>query len=85
MKGGDETIAKQLANLYTKCITERRIPKNMEGSKYGGIFQEREQKRHQELQTNLLGINLFTQLITTRLGDQPSGGETIWTNTGATR
>ncbi len=28
----------------------------MEGSKYGGIFQEREQKRHQELQTNLLAI-----------------------------
>ena len=23
MKGGDETIAKQLAKLYTKCITER--------------------------------------------------------------
>ena len=29
---------------------------NMEGSKYGDIFQEREQKRHQELQANLLAI-----------------------------
>ena len=28
----------------------------MEGSKYGDIFQEREQKRHQELQANLLAI-----------------------------
>ena len=28
----------------------------MEGSKYGDIFQEGEQKRHQELQTNLLAI-----------------------------
>ena len=28
----------------------------MEGNKYGDIFQEREQKRHQELQTNLLAI-----------------------------
>ena len=51
---GDETIAKQLAKLYTKCISERRIPKNMEGSKCGDIFQEREQKSHQEIQTNLL-------------------------------
>ena len=28
----------------------------MDGSKYGYIFQEREQKRHQELQANLLAI-----------------------------
>ena len=27
LKAGDETIAKQLAKLYIKCITERRIPK----------------------------------------------------------
>ena len=27
LKAGDETIAKQLAKLYTKCITERRIQK----------------------------------------------------------
>ena len=27
LKAGDETIAKQLAKLYTKCITERRNPK----------------------------------------------------------
>ena len=26
LKAGDEIIAKQLAKLYTKCITERRIP-----------------------------------------------------------
>ena len=37
----------------------------MEGSKYGDIFQEREQKRHQKLQANLL--QLFTKIITTRL------------------
>ena len=54
LKAGDETIAEQLAKLYTKCITERH--KNMEGSKYGDIFQERKQKRHQELQTNLLAV-----------------------------
>ena len=27
LKAGDETIAKQLTKLYTKCITERRITK----------------------------------------------------------
>ena len=53
LKAGDETIAKQLAKLYTKCITERNTE---EGSKCGDIFQERKQKRHQELQTNLLAI-----------------------------
>ena len=26
LNAGDETIAKQLAKLYTKCITERRTP-----------------------------------------------------------
>ena len=42
----------------------------MEGSKYGDIFQERKQKRHQELQTNLLAIkNVQTvqKIKTTRL------------------
>ena len=27
LEAADETIAKQLAKLYTECITERRIPK----------------------------------------------------------
>ena len=27
LKAGDETISKQLAKLYKKCTTERRIPK----------------------------------------------------------
>ena len=50
-------MMKQLAKLYTKCITERRIPKTWkEAHNYGNILQEREQKRHQELQTNLLAI-----------------------------
>ena len=49
LKAGDETIAKQLAKLYTKCITERRIPTKWKEAKYGDTFQEREQQRHQEL------------------------------------
>ena len=58
LKAGDETIAKQLAKLYTKWITERHIPKTWKeaNTNYGDIFQERKQKRYQELQINLLAI-----------------------------
>ena len=56
LKAGDETIAKQLAKLYTKCITERRIPKTWKEANTVIFFQEREQKRHQELQGNLFAI-----------------------------
>ena len=57
LKAGDETIAKQLAELHTKCITERRIHKTWkEANMVIFFFQEREQKIHQELQTNLLAI-----------------------------
>ena len=52
LKAGDETIAKQLAKLYTKCITERRIPKTWKEANMVIFFQENEQKRHQELQAN---------------------------------
>ena len=70
LKAGDETIAKQLAKRYTKCITERRIPKPWKEANMVICFQEREQKIHQELQANLFAIkyvHLFTKIITTRL------------------
>ena len=41
--------------MYTKCITERRIPKTWKEAN-GLYFQEREQNRYQELQTHLLAI-----------------------------
>ena len=58
LKAGDETIAKQLANKKAVHEVHNRTthPKNMEGSQYGDIFQERKQKRHQEPHTNLLAI-----------------------------
>ncbi len=60
LEAGDETIAKQLAKLNTKCITERRIPKTgKEANKYyGDIFQEMEWKRHHELQKICLLSNI---------------------------
>ena len=56
LKAGDATIGKELAKLYTTCITKRRIPKTWKEANMVIFFQERKQKRHQELQTNLLGI-----------------------------
>ena len=48
LKAGDETIAKQLAKLHTKCITERRITKTCkEANMMIFFFQEREHNRHQ--------------------------------------
>ena len=57
----DETIAKQPAKLYTKCIIERCIPKKCMEANMVIFFQEREQKRQQELQINLLAIT-YVQL-----------------------
>ena len=47
-----ETTSKAVHKVYNRTTHL----KNMEGSKYGDIFQERKHKRHQELQTNLLAI-----------------------------
>ena len=41
LKAGDETIAKQLAKLYTKRITEQHIPKTRKEATSGDICQER--------------------------------------------
>ena len=41
LKAGDETIAKQLAKLYTQSAWKNDASLNMEGSKYGDIFHER--------------------------------------------
>ena len=51
MKNGKEA-GKDQVNIETLKAGDE----NMEGSKYGDIFQEREHKGHQELQANLLAI-----------------------------
>ena len=45
LKAGDESIEKKIAKLYTKCITERRIPKTWKEANMVIFFQERKQKR----------------------------------------
>ena len=66
----DETIAKQLAKLYTNCITVHRIPETWKEAKYGDIFKKGNSKDIKNyrpicLLSNM--YNLFTKVITARL------------------
>ena len=68
LKAGDETIAIQLAKLYTECMTEQRIPKTWKETNMVIFCQEREQKKDYRpicLLSNM--YKLFTQIITARL------------------
>ena len=70
LKAGDETIAKQLAKLYTKCITERRIPKTWKEANMVIFFKKGNRKDMKNYRPVCLLSNmykLFTQIITTRL------------------
>ena len=72
LKAGDETIAKQLAKLYTKCITERRIPKTWKAANMVIFFKKGNRKYRKDtknyrpicLLSNM--YKLFTKIITTR-------------------
>ena len=70
LKAGDETIAKQLAKLYTKCITERHIPKTWKEAKMVIFFKKGNRKDIKNYRPICLLSNmytLFTKIITTRL------------------
>ena len=70
LKAGDETIAKQLAKLYTKCITERRIPKTWKEANMVIFFKRGNRKDIKNYMPICLLSNmykLFTKIITTRL------------------
>ena len=56
LNAGEETIARQLTKLYTKCITERRIPKTLKEANMVIFVKNGNRKLHKELQTNLLAI-----------------------------
>ena len=70
LKAGDETIAKQLAKLYTKCITERHIPKTWKEANMVIFFKKGNRKDIKNYIPICLLSNiykLFTTFITTRL------------------
>ena len=70
LKPGYETIAKQLAKLYTKCITERHIPKTWKEANMVIFFKKGNRKDTKNYRPICLLSNmykLFTQIITTRL------------------
>ena len=73
LKSGDETIAKQLAKLYTKCMTERRIPKTWKEANMV-IFFEKENKKdiNNYLPICLLSnmYKVFPEIITIRLEEK---------------
>ena len=52
LKAGEDTISKTLAKLYTKCLSERRIPTAWKNAKMVINFQVGKWERPQELQTN---------------------------------
>ena len=71
MKAGEETIAKQLAKLYTECIAERRIPKTWKEANIMVIFFKKGNRKDTKnyrpicLLSNM--YKLFTKIITIRL------------------
>ena len=70
LRAGDETIAKQLAKLYTKCITERHIPKTWKEANVVIFFKKGNRKDIKNCRPICLLSNmykLFTKIITTRL------------------
>ena len=70
LKAGDETIAKQLAKLYTKCITERRIPKTWKEANMVIFFKKGNRKDIKNYRPICLLSNMYklsTKIITTRL------------------
>ena len=70
LKAGYETIAKQLAKLYTKCITERCIPKTWKEANMMIFFKNGNRKDIMNYRPICLLSNmykLFTEIITTRL------------------
>ena len=68
LKAGDKTMAKQLAKLYTKCITERRIPKTWKEANMVLFFKKGNIKGIKNYRPIWLLSNmykLFTKIINT--------------------
>ena len=59
LKAGDETIAKQLAKLYTKCIAERRIPKTWKEANMVKFFKNGNRKDIKNYRPMCLLSNMY--------------------------
>ena len=73
LKAGDETIAKQLAKLYTKCITERRIPNTWKEANMVIFFKKwniKDIKNYRPIYVLSNMYKLFTKIITIRLEEK---------------
>ena len=70
LKAGGETIVKQLAKMYTKCITEQRIPETWKEANMVIFFKNWNRKDIKNYRPICLLANmykLFTKIITPRL------------------
>ena len=71
LKAGDETLANQLAKLYTKSITKRRIPETWKEANIMVIFFKKGNRKDIKNYIPICLLSnmdkLFTQIITTRL------------------
>ena len=70
LKAGEGTIAKALAKLYTKCISERRIPTTWKNAKMVIIFKKGNQKDIKNYRPICLLSNIYkliTKILTAKL------------------
>lgn len=70
LKAGEDTIAKELARLYTQCLEERRIPTNWKNAKMIILFKKGNKKDIKNYRPICLLSNvykLFTKILTIRL------------------
>ena len=56
LKAGDETIEKELATIYNKCITGRRIRKTWKEANKVACLSRKATEMHRIQRTNLLAI-----------------------------
>ena len=63
LKAGDETIAKQLAKLYTKCKTERRIPNTWKEPNIVIFFKKGTEKTSRTTDQLLSNTALYVQTV----------------------
>ena len=59
LKAGEDTISKTLARLYTKCLSERRMPTAWKNGKMVLFFKERNKKDLNNYRTICVLPNIY--------------------------